>query len=399
MRSHSAGWLLLAGALAAGCRPTANTLLVDVSDADGGKPAALFVSIFDAHGAVMQAARLKVSHWPGTLEIDHLPGATQPLRLVIASDSQPPALAGVPVMFVKGKQTRVTARLARSTPDGDADGVPDAVDDCPTVANADQRDSEGDGSGDACALADLGGGDLGLDMARIRDMAGPPDLYVPSNCGGVTGALCDGFEAGGVAGFWTSTQQTGMLSIDTARAYRGASSLHVHNDAFAATGGTGSDVRLSETTTLGGSPPADIYVRAFLFIPSLPANPVQLVTAVSSMTPYPGVGVNMDQGHVATYDSVSGGSYLSSSVAYPLDKWFCMQWHVHLAADATGYEQVFIDGQEVTAVHGSEPTEPAAGLDVISIGTSFYAPPNANQAFDLWVDEVEIGTSPIQCSD
>jgi hypothetical protein len=34
--------------------------------------------------------------------------------------------------------------------DGDADGVPDASDNCPVVANANQADSDGDGVGDAC---------------------------------------------------------------------------------------------------------------------------------------------------------------------------------------------------------------------------------------------------------
>ena len=35
-------------------------------------------------------------------------------------------------------------------PDGDGDGVPDASDNCPAVANADQEDSDGDGIGDEC---------------------------------------------------------------------------------------------------------------------------------------------------------------------------------------------------------------------------------------------------------
>jgi Tol biopolymer transport system component len=35
-------------------------------------------------------------------------------------------------------------------PDADGDGIPDADDNCPAVANADQQDSDGDGVGDAC---------------------------------------------------------------------------------------------------------------------------------------------------------------------------------------------------------------------------------------------------------
>ena len=41
-------------------------------------------------------------------------------------------------------------------PDGDGDGVPDARDNCPTVANAGQADADGDGVGDACEVAEPG---------------------------------------------------------------------------------------------------------------------------------------------------------------------------------------------------------------------------------------------------
>jgi hypothetical protein len=40
--------------------------------------------------------------------------------------------------------------VAKRPPDLDRDGIEDAKDNCPTVANADQRDSNRDGKGDAC---------------------------------------------------------------------------------------------------------------------------------------------------------------------------------------------------------------------------------------------------------
>jgi hypothetical protein len=38
--------------------------------------------------------------------------------------------------------------------DADLDGLPDVGDNCPTVSNRDQTDSDGDGRGDACDLHD-----------------------------------------------------------------------------------------------------------------------------------------------------------------------------------------------------------------------------------------------------
>ena len=43
------------------------------------------------------------------------------------------------------------------TSDADGDGVPNSTDNCPTVANTDQRDWDGDGTGDACDLLNTGG--------------------------------------------------------------------------------------------------------------------------------------------------------------------------------------------------------------------------------------------------
>ena len=43
--------------------------------------------------------------------------------------------------------------LAYAPSDQDGDGVPDQNDNCPTVANADQRDANGDGTGDVCGSA------------------------------------------------------------------------------------------------------------------------------------------------------------------------------------------------------------------------------------------------------
>src|SRR5206468_2160736 len=61
-------------------------------------------------------------------------------------DARLGGLSGFDLDAIAGVHSIDTAGLA----DTDGDGVPDAADNCPTVANPDQADADGDGAGDAC---------------------------------------------------------------------------------------------------------------------------------------------------------------------------------------------------------------------------------------------------------
>ncbi len=252
------------------------------------------------------------------------------------------------------------------------------------------------------ADVDLAGAPPDMALAPPGDMAmapTPPDLLpAPSLCAALTGALCDGFESGSPASFWTPHQTRGSLAVDTNRAYRGTHSLHVHSDALNA--GQSSDVRLGETMTFtgtGGAPP-DVYVRAFFFVPAAPANAAQLLTALESSPPNAGVGINLDTGNLAAFDSVTNG-YVKGTHALPLGRWSCVTWQIHLAQDATGSVSVYVDGTEIPELHTTGATESMNGAGTFSVGFSFFQPAAAQQATDAWVDEVAIGPNPITCTE
>lgn len=67
---------------------------------------------------------------------DAPPPDTAPPDAAPPADAMPPADATPPA--------------DAALPDGDGDGAPDGVDNCPEAANPDQADQDGDGAGDAC---------------------------------------------------------------------------------------------------------------------------------------------------------------------------------------------------------------------------------------------------------
>ncbi len=88
-------------------------------------------------------------------------------------------------------------------PDADGDGIPDAVDDCPSVANPDQHDADGNGVGDACETT----GD--------RDGDGVPDAT--DDCPGVADpaqADRDGDGVGDACDVCPSTPDPAQLDAD-----------------------------------------------------------------------------------------------------------------------------------------------------------------------------------------
>lgn len=97
------------------------------------------------------------------------------------------------LLLIVGLPLAVMAGPAPGGPDTDNDGVEDAFDNCTTISNAGQEDSDHDACGDACPP---GAGDLVADFTGDTIVGGPDYLILGSNWGSTAGTQPTGDATG-----------------------------------------------------------------------------------------------------------------------------------------------------------------------------------------------------------
>jgi len=356
------GLAVLVAALAGCASPT--TVLVDVSSVDGSEPNALAISVYDPFHALVRA-RPGATHVPGTIVLE-LPHTPSELRVVVAGA---PLLGGARVTSASGRQTRVAVTLSAATTDGDGDGVPDELDDCPTVPNGDQADADGDGRGDACA-----GGSVCSSLTTVP--------------------FCDDFESGFSMSRWrvSRSDATSLVEVnnDARFVHRGTQSLHLQLAPVPA-GGTG-DVDISEIATFGAFADATTFwARAWIWLPHPPMGPDEVRLFVADAMNTQGIGISVAGDHT-TLDSwvPPGGSVKGAPPGF--GEWTCYVWRVDLAGALS------LSGTEVPALGPlMTPVQPAEKLSELGIGPFFVNASVAQPAFDLYIDDVLLDTQPVTC--
>lgn len=159
MRRDGTSTVLVLAALAASCGGGGSggtAVEVTVTNGAAAMPAAVVLTVYDRHGTIAMRRRYPE---PGS-SLGFPLKASSPIRTAdgfaravatgLSSAGKVVGNGWAEGSVQKGKKTALAVLLTGPAADGDGDGVPDAVDNCPGVPNPDQLDAEADGMGDAC---------------------------------------------------------------------------------------------------------------------------------------------------------------------------------------------------------------------------------------------------------
>jgi hypothetical protein len=391
------GWAIWALLVGAGGCGSGTTLLLGVSTAGGvPEPASLRVAVYGAGLIGARTVSLAGARLPGTLDIAGLDAAPLDVRVQVDGldgGGQLGSQQAVRVTLTRGAETRADVTLGAPLPDGDGDGVPDAIDDCPAAFDPDQRCAPGDASVDLTT----GGGDFaGADFAGPRDFAvprdlattPPPDLAFPFGDGGAPpcpsyAVFCDDFESGDFSKWSSVNQQNGATCVvDTSRPLRGTYSAHASGNGPASPAGADAELISSVGTS-------DLTLRFYAYASALPGQFGLLAEIFrNSDNSAFSVGTN-GAGAWVISEVMPGGAATDhiSTTLFTANTWHC----VETQATAAGRVKLWIDNApvvDVASVNG------VVQYDVVQVG---YPRVPTGATAQVWVDDVAIAPQRIGC--
>lgn len=233
-------------------------------------------------------------------------------------------------------------------------------------------------------------GSLGDDDAPGDGVGGDGPIVCPAGLG-----VCDGFEGTQLASIWMADP---MVALDTTRAHRGTSSVHVHSPAFAANAGSYQALFASASV----APSTTFYLRGWFWLSSLPAanNGLELLTAEhpgSSTGDY----VFVQDFRTTVYTQLDSMSD-ETPTTVPTGQWFCLIWKVVKDTGSAG--SLSLTG-DVAGINLSEPLAQTDStsfpITMITLGLGFAATntPSNQPALDLWIDDVIIDANALTCQE
>jgi hypothetical protein len=331
--------------------------------------------MFNERGALALDFPIRAPRLPGAF-IARLPDRNFTARIAVETDN---GAVGA-TRFQVSDQMRVVAQpvvLAAvgydtAHEDRDGDGILDLIDNCPTVANHDQQDSNGDGTGDACEAIDLG---------------------TSVGCSG-SFIFCEDFEGLTLdVNNWPPGLRSavgGSMAIDRTVAHSGMGSLRVVIDPASAP----SQANLTITQTRAVPPGVPFYARAFVRVPSALATTTLLrVLDTGTVDDIVAVAVRIDGGTLGVDVGLAPNGLESTTRAIQFDKWNCITLGYEPNGTAAIVSLYADDGSVISSYSLAAPPSFAS----TSIGVLVDLPAGFTGA-NLWFDDVAVDNKRISCA-
>lgn len=231
----------------------------------------------------------------------------------------------------------------------------------------------------ALLLIATGCGRIGFDPgARVGD--GSPDVAPPA----CTALFCDGFEDVALAA-WSGKLVENGSSADH------FPDFGFHGSSLKAFAPGGSAVAARYVDVFPAQPPAEAWVRAYVYAPSgatLDLEPVAIANAADTVHL---VFSLYDDSFDIHAHGIAGDFGLDETMAPPRDRWVC--YELHVAIGAAGAVELYRDGALVLAQPNLD-TRPADDLSRVLVG--IVSKPTQPTAA-IHVDEIAIDTRRPGC--
>jgi hypothetical protein len=267
---------------------------------------------------------------------------------------------------------------------GDAAAADSSIGDADASAmDATMSDAAG-GPNDGAMEGGMDGGLMDGAMSDASEVDSGPAPLCPERSDAL---FCDGFEDPSFSRWSYNLITNGTLDQSTARVKSGATSLR------ATTGAAGStNVARYGAKVFAHQKSGDIWVRYFYFVPGSTVVNTAFSTAVVAEIEPPYFGFALlvvpSRVDIGVFDTMYQGT-----MAFPRDKWICVELHVQIDATA-GIFEAYLDG--ALAVR-SPATKTLPDMGYTSLDVGIHYTDIAQGPVEAYADDVVAGTKRLGC--
>jgi hypothetical protein len=272
------------------------------------------------------------------------------------------------------------ARIPAEAGVSDAGGAPWSMD---GGMDAAVSDAAADGAAVDADATDAAISDAGTAAWVGSGVLCPPDAV-----------FCDGYEDSDFSKTWDYAYlMGGTVDQSTSIVHSGAGALHAETGAGHVGSSTTNAARWGKGLVYDHRKSGDVWARWYYYVPSSTSVTTFFSAGVIAEReqPYFGFALIIRPSQV---DIGVGTTFYPGSVAFPRDRWVCVELHAAVAAAPSGVFELYLDGVrqiQVTDVN----TLPDMGYSSLDIGIH-YTEPNQG-AVEAYADDVAAGTTRIGC--